>query len=441
MRMRILKRRRRVNGEMTESVTWYGEYRLDSMPNAKIVNLHCTDKQVAYAKLQKLVTEEEKTENGLLPPRSIRETAKTLLSELLKEYIDRLVKLNRTARHVKNNRSRITQLCKDCGWKLLKDITPESFEAWRDNHQNLSPKTLNDYLSITLTFLNWLVKQERLEKNSLRRVSMLAKHQVKPRRAFTDDELSRLLSVSPKRRIVYLLAAYTGLRRAELKALQWGDVKVEGDKAWLEVRASTTKNRKSAVLPLRKEIVDELLPLRPYWMKPHNPILRYRMPKIQSMRKDMKKAGITYLGKDGRRLDFHSLRHTYATNLSKAGVPPRVAMEMMRHSDIKLTMKTYTDGTQLPVAEALNKLPWLGVAGSPQSDGTEKRTEILVQNGQKPSQTGNLAPTSVSVNTGASVSVCQRKSQTVSKKPDNQNVEPWGFEPQTPTMPLWCSTN
>jgi hypothetical protein len=151
------------------------------------------------------------------------------------------------------------------------------------------------------------------------------------------------------------------------------------------------------------------------------------------MCKDMKKAGITYLDKDGRRLDFHSLRHTYATNLSKAGVPPRVAMEMMRHSDIKLTMKTYTDGTQLPVAEALNKLPWLGAVGSSQSQGTEIRTEVLVQNGQKPSQTGNLALTGDSSNTEVSVSVCQGKSQAVSKNPNNQNVEPWDSNP--PRLP------
>ena len=29
--------------------------------------------------------------------------------------------------------------------------------------------------------------------------------------------------------------------------------------------------------------------------------------------------------------------------LSKSGVPPRVAQRLMRHSDIRLTMQTYTD--------------------------------------------------------------------------------------------------
>jgi len=32
-------------------------------------------------------------------------------------------------------------------------------------------------------------------------------------------------------------------------------------------------------------------------------------------------------------------------------------MEVMRHSGMRLTMKTYTDATLLPVAEAVNTLP------------------------------------------------------------------------------------
>ena len=60
-----------------------------------------------------------------------------------------------------------------------------------------------------------------------------------------------------------------------------------------------------------------------------------------------------------KRADFHSLRHTLATNLARAGTSPRIAMEVMRHSDIKLTTKTYTDAGLLPVADAVVKLPSL----------------------------------------------------------------------------------
>ncbi len=40
--------------------------------------------------------------------------------------------------------------------------------------------------------------------------------------------------------------------------------------------------------------------------------------------------------------DFHSLRKTFITNLSRSGVSPKTAQTSVRHSDIKLTTNTYT---------------------------------------------------------------------------------------------------
>jgi hypothetical protein len=46
-------------------------------------------------------------------------------------------------------------------------------------------------------------------------------------------------------------------------------------------------------------------------------------------------------------------------NLARAGTAPRVAMEIMRHSDMRLTAKTYTDAGLLPIADAVLDLPSL----------------------------------------------------------------------------------
>ena len=45
-----------------------------------------------------------------------------------------------------------------------------------------------------------------------------------------------------------------------------------------------------------------------------------------------------------------------------AGIPHRVVMELMRHSDPRLTTKTYTDAGQLPVGAAVLSLPSLAVS-------------------------------------------------------------------------------
>jgi integrase len=39
--------------------------------------------------------------------------------------------------------------------------------------------------------------------------------------------------------------------------------------------------------------------------------------------------------------DFHSNRHTFITNLERAGVSPRTAQTLARHCDIRLTMGVY----------------------------------------------------------------------------------------------------
>jgi integrase len=82
-----------------------------------------------------------------------------------------------------------------------------------------------------------------------------------------------------------------------------------------------------------------------------------RMPSMYLLKAHLRAAGIPYIDDQGRQADFHALRHTFATNLSLAGVAPRLAMELMRHSDLRLTMKNYTDASCLPTAAAIDSLP------------------------------------------------------------------------------------
>ena len=55
--------------------------------------------------------------------------------------------------------------------------------------------------------------------------------------------------------------------------------------------------------------------------------------------------------------DFHALRKTFITNLSGAGVSPKTAQLLARHSDINLTMNTYTMLGVLDHVAAVEALP------------------------------------------------------------------------------------
>jgi hypothetical protein len=82
-----------------------------------------------------------------------------------------------------------------------------------------------------------------------------------------------------------------------------------------------------------------------------------RFPRIERFKRDLKNAGIPYQDALGRYADFHALRTTLCTNLAKAGVPRRTAMAVMRHSDGKLTDKTYMDENLLGTETAIDVLP------------------------------------------------------------------------------------
>src|SRR5205823_4405615 len=51
---------------------------------------------------------------------------------------------------------------------------------------------------------------------------------------------------------------------------------------------------------------------------------------------------LAYHDDRGRVFDFHSLRHQYISNLASAGVHPKIAQTLARHSTITLTLDRYT---------------------------------------------------------------------------------------------------
>ena len=66
-----------------------------------------------------------------------------------------------------------------------------------------------------------------------------------------------------------------------------------------------------------------------------------------------------FVDAQGRYADFHALRKTFITNLSKSGVSPKMAQSLARHSDINLTMNVYTDVVLEDQAVAVELLPEL----------------------------------------------------------------------------------
>jgi integrase len=335
---------------------WRGRYKLPGMPKLIEVALGTTDKRVAEQRLEQIVREKQQEAAGIIAPRALREGAGKPLSEHVVDLVADLKAKGRARRYYALVKVRIERLLAQCEWHLPRDVTADGFLAWR-SRQSIAPKTLNEYLGAMMVLLNWMQRHGRLLANPLRSVEKVntSGREVVRRRALTDDEVRRLLDAAGGRRTVYLMAVLTGLRRSELRGLVWGDVHLEAARPFLQARSATTKNRKDAVIFLRDDLVAELRAMRPQGVSPGRRLVR--VPKPETVRADLEAAGIARIDAMGRKVDLHALRHTLATNLARAGVAPRVAMDVMRHSDMRLTAKTYTDAGLLPIADAVDRLP------------------------------------------------------------------------------------
>ena len=354
MILTVFRPKRIKNGKACVARSYRGRYRLEEEDNINDIPLYTTDKRVARERLEKIVREKQLESVGILPPQAIRTASQTPLDKHLADFVADLQAIGRDEQYIFDLQHRVTRLIRECHWEHIKDVSSDSYLAWRAR-QHLAPKTLNEYLASARSLLNWMEKHERIDRNPLLRVGKVQTNgkQTRPRRAFTHDEIARLLAVAGPRKVIYLTAVHTGLRRKELKLMEPDDLHLDADQPFVNVRPSTTKNHKQAVIALHADVVEELrkLPLLP------GKVFAHGLPKMETFKRDLRRAGIEFIDAKGRRADFHSLRHTLGTNLALAGTAPRVAMEAMRHSDIRLTTKTYTDTGLLPVSDAVVKLP------------------------------------------------------------------------------------
>jgi integrase len=375
----VFKHKRLVNGKRKTSRLWSGRYRQPGEAKIVVVPLGVSDKQVALEKLKQLVQEGEREAVGLIAPKKLRESAQKALKAHVVDFIENLRAIGRDEKYVREFDKRLAVLIRECEWKSVKDVTPDSFQAWRSKQEKRG-KTLNEYLNCASGLMNWMERNERILRNPLKHVGRV-ESSVDPsfkRRASSIEELRKLMAVAGPRKAGYLTAALTGMRRAELEKLQWRDVHLEAEEPFLNVRGSTTKNAKQFAISLHDDVIKALRELRPVDVDPTAKVFAGLIPRMDRYRKDLAAAGIPYNDARGGRADFHALRMTFQMNLTLNGALPRVTQELLRHSDMKLTTKTYTDAGKLPTTKAVRDLPSLDES---KAEYTQIGTQELVRNG------------------------------------------------------------
>ncbi len=332
-----------------------------------------TDKDVARKLLDEILIRQQREAVGLRDA-SI-DSACLPIRKVLADFLRHLRRNGRTPKHVRRNAHDVLRLCELMGATRLGEVNAVGIDVaiGRLGETGIGPKTVNAYRDCLHAMLDWAVRVARLlPVNPAEMVVRLSQGDDvrKVRRAMPPDQARALLAVADEfgRGLVYRAAMLTGLRWSELAALEWRDLDLDDERPSLTLRAGTTKSRRGDTLPINPELAALLRAERKPDDSPTDRVLR--VPRLDTFRRDCVRAGIPgfvwnaekgralQIPDDrGRTLDFHALRTTYVSWLSAAGVAPRTAQMLARHTDIRLTMRSYTDPRLLDGHAAVESLP------------------------------------------------------------------------------------
>lgn len=323
-------------------------------------------------------------------------------------------------------------------------------------------QTSNHHLDAVKAFAKWLVRGRRMRDGPLAHLQRMNVHadQRRERRALSPKQFDSLLEATraeepfrwvsgPDRALLYLTAANTGLRRREMTSLTPRSFDLDSTPPTITVQASYSKHRRTDVLPLRTELVGLLRPLMAD-KGPKEPCSpgTWHERAARMLRKDLSAAGIDYEDDKGHVFDFHSLRHTFISNLARAGMHKSVAKELARHSTIELTMDCYTHIAQEQMAKALDELPPLqgATAGGPGAESDELEVDGEERDGEREGSRSRQRHSESSPRTRMTPDRGRRRERRPSEETDvvvsshsESVVRPAGFEPTTPALGKRCS--
>ena len=251
------------------------------------------------------------------------------------------------------------------GRKVLSRLTPEDVQSMmRDRlDAGLSPRTVQDFRGTLRTALSRAVKWGLVTRNVATLVDAPRIEHVE-RKMLTPVEVRRFLDAAKGDRLeaLYTVAVALGLRQGECLGLKWDDVdldarslmvrrslaRYDGKLHLKEPKTASSRRRidlpEVAVTALRAHKVrqlEERLLAGGKWHEqglifPSRKGTPYDASELrEQFYKLLRRAELPHMR-------FHDLRHSCASLLLAQGVPARVIMEILGHTQIGTTMNLYS---------------------------------------------------------------------------------------------------
>lgn len=232
--------------------------------------------------------------------------------------------------------------------------------------KELSSSTIKKSYNIINRFYNDLVKMKMAKENPCDGIIEKPKERNNKIEVFDEKELKEFLIFAEgytRYAFAFRLAAYTGLRRGELLALQWEDIDL--DNRTIHVRKRLIRAASGTDRYMQDGTKTSAGRFVSFSEKMKKDIIKYKeMQEFEKATNEYEDNDLVIATKNGKfvsvdnfsrifrntlkaspvdkKLKLHALRHTHATLMLMAGVHMKVVSDRLGHSSIKITMDIYS---------------------------------------------------------------------------------------------------
>lgn len=246
----------------------------------------------------------------------------------VKEVVDELVatktNMNRSDVYVKDIKSRLGHFAKSFAVPIS-TVTGAQLQEWLDNLGGAG-RTRNNYRRLLTSLFNFAMRRGYLPKDHSEMGAVEKSDDGHGEiEVFTADELQKLFAACRPEMIPYLsVAAFCGLRAAEIQRLDWSEIHLTGPERFVEVKASKAKTASRRTVPISDNCAA--------WLARHaqasGPVSSFQRSDKQLFLHLAKKAGVPWKH-NGLRHSFISYRLAIIKNVHQVSLEAGNSTQMV----------------------------------------------------------------------------------------------------------------
>ena len=320
-----------------------------------------TDRKTAELIGKSLEVQIARQEFGLEPKDTRRHMP---LSAFIKTYMQ-YSETNKASSTASVDRSALSEFLRIVGDKSITQFQPTDFEYFKAmRSKEVSPGSVNVNLRAIKAAFHKAVQWGFLDKSPTSGVALMRKPKSPPK-YLTDEEIEKLLATDHAQRpnldqefgklIRFFLL--TGLRRNELRHLEWTDIDLKKGLLYVRNKAifrtkTDASEREIPISPTLRKLIEDIGPKQEGLIFPSPNGGPYSYTYWSHKFKDrIRRAGLD------DSYSLHTLRHTFATHLRDKGVGLDIIGKLLGHTNLETT-RIYGHLTPSNVRSAISLLMW-----------------------------------------------------------------------------------